>query len=137
MKQPSFFFSTFVAVMIGLCYILVFWLIGNAISYCIGGYISGNIIGMVLFFTALRMGWVQAERVRGAARFLLGSMALFFVPFGVGLMVSYESIVANLWAILVASLVSTVVVLVIVGRLFQWLNARKTNENVISKEERL
>lgn len=114
--------------MIGLCYILFFWLVGNALSYLIGGYVSGNIIGMVLLFLSLRFRWVKAERVRPAARFLLGTMALFFVPFGVGLMVSYEAIAQNWVAIVVASLVSTAVVLVVVGRSFQWLNNHKNEE---------
>ena len=111
--------------MVGLCYILSFWLVGNALSYLIGGYISGNIIGMVLLFIALKNRWVSADRVRPAARFLLGTMALFFVPFGVGLMVSYEHIMANLPAILVASISSTVIVLIVVGRSFQYLNRKK------------
>ena len=111
--------------MVGLCYILSFWLVGNALSYLIGGYISGNIIGMVLLFIALKNRWVDADRVRPAARFLLGTMALFFVPFGVGLMVSYEHIMANLPAILVASISSTVIVLIVVGRSFQYLNRKK------------
>ena len=73
--------------MSGLFYILLFWLIGNALSILTGGYVSGNIIGMILLFAALCLHWVKAETVRPAARFLLGAMALFFVPYGVGLMV--------------------------------------------------
>ncbi len=111
--------------MVGLCYILIFWLVGNALSYLIGGYISGNIIGMILLFLSLKYKWVKAERVRPAARCLLGTMALFFVPFGVGLMVSYENIVDNLAAILVAAVASTIIVLVVVGRSFQYLNRKK------------
>lgn len=53
---------------------------------------SGNIIGMILLFAALCLRWVRAETVRPAARFLLGAMALFFVPYGVGLMDSYRVI---------------------------------------------
>lgn len=37
----------------GLFYILLFWLIGNALSILTGGYVSGNIIGMILLFAAL------------------------------------------------------------------------------------
>ena len=105
--------------MLGLFYILLFWLIGNAIAYFTGCCISGNVIGMILLFAALCTGVVKAHRVRPAARFLLGSMALFFVPFGVGLMVSYERILQHLWAILAASIVSTLLVLVGVGWTFQ------------------
>ena len=105
--------------MLGLFHILLFWLIGNAIAYFTGGYISGNVIGMILLFGALCTGVVKPHRVRPAARFLLGSMGLFFVPFGVGLMVSYDLIAQHLWAILVDSVVSTLLVLLCVGGLFQ------------------
>ena len=44
---------------------------------------------------------------------------LFFVPFGVGLMVSYDLIARHLWAIAVASIVSTLLVLLSVGWTFQ------------------
>lgn len=111
--------------MVGLFYILLFWLIGNGLSYCVGGYISGNIVGMLLLFAALCLRWVKPETVRPAARFLLGAMALFFVPFGVGLMVSYRTIMDNLWAIVISGIVSTVIVLVSVGWTFQSLNRRQ------------
>ncbi|MEG1405980.1 MAG: CidA/LrgA family protein [Alistipes sp.] len=111
--------------MVGLFYILLFWVIGNAVSYCIGGYISGNIVGMILLFAALCLHWVKPETVRPAARFMLGAMALFFVPFGVGLMVSYRTIMDNLWAIIISGIVSTVIVLASVGWTFQSLNRRR------------
>lgn len=34
--------------MTGLFHILLFWLLGNVLSHCIGGYVSGNILGMIL-----------------------------------------------------------------------------------------
>ena len=64
--------------------------------------------------------------MRGAAKFLLGTMALFFVPFGVGLIDSYGVIMENIWAIVVATLISTAGVIVAVGWVFQLLN-RKGN----------
>ena len=106
--------------MTGLFQILLFWLIGNALSLITGGYVSGNIIGMILLFAALCLRWVRAETVRPAARFLLGAMALFFVPYGVGLMDSYRVILENLWAILV----SGILVLIVAGQTFQSLNRR-------------
>lgn len=111
--------------MAGIFWILVFWLAGNALSRITGGYVSGNVIGMILLFAALCLRWVKAETVRPAARFLLGSMALFFVPYGVGLMDSYRAILDNFWAIAVSGLLSTVVVLAVAGRTFQSLNRRK------------
>lgn len=110
--------------MTGLFQILLFWLIGNALSLITGGYVSGNIIGMILLFAALCLRWVRAETVHPAARFLLGAMALFFVPYGVGLMDSYRVILENLWAILVSGIVSTILVLIVAGQTFQSLNRR-------------
>lgn len=48
-----------------------FLTIGNALSYATGGYVSGNIIGMILLFAALCLRWVRADGTP-AARFLLG-----------------------------------------------------------------
>ena len=103
--------------MTGLFQILLFWLMGNALSLITGGYVSGNIIGMILLFAALCLRWVRAETVRPAARFLLGAMALFFMP-------SYRVILENLWAILVSGIVSTILVLIVAGQTFQSLNRR-------------
>ena len=110
--------------MIGLFYILLFWLIGNGLSYLIGGIVSGSVLGMILLFAALCLHWVDAEKVRPAAKFLLGIMALLYVPYGVGLIDSYQIILDNLWAIVVSAVVSTVVVLLLTGKLFQLLNRR-------------
>lgn len=111
--------------MIGILCILACWLVGNGLSLLTGNYISGNIIGMILLFIALSLGWIRAEQVRPAAKFLLGSMALFFVPYGVGLMDSYRVILDNLTAVVVASVVSTVIVLVVCGWTYQSLNKHK------------
>ena len=109
----------------GVLVILACWLVGNLLSMAIDGYISGNIIGMLLLFALLCAGVVKGETVRPAAKFLLGTMALFFIPFGVGLIESYEVIMDNIWAIVVATVVSTFAVIVAVGWAFQLLNKRR------------
>ena len=79
----------------GLFYILFCWALGNGVSLLIGGYLPGSIVGMILLFASLCLHIVDAEMIRPAARFLLGAMALFFIPYGVGLMVSYEVLLDN------------------------------------------
>ena len=104
--------------MLGLFHILLFWLAGNAIAYFTGSYISGNVIGMVLLFAALRLRIVN----RTAYAPPHGSCSArwpLFRSFGVGLMVSYDLIARHLWAIAVASIVSTLLVLLSVGWTFQ------------------
>lgn len=112
--------------MIGLFYIMLCWLIGSVLSRLIGGYVSGNIIGMILLFTALSLRWIKADSVRPAAKFLLGNMALFFIPYGVGLVESYQMVLDNIWAIVISAVLSTVVVLFVSGRVFQALRHRRT-----------
>lgn len=107
--------------MAGIAWILVFWLAGNVISGLTGNVVSGNIIGMILLFAALKARAVKAETVRPAARFLTSNMAVCFVPFGVGLMVTYGVIADNLAAIAVSAAVSTVLVIACVGRVAQRL----------------
>lgn len=109
----------------GVFIILLCWLVGNGMSIAIDGYISGNIIGMLLLFVLLCAGVVKGETVRPAAKFLLGTMALFFVPFGVGLIDSYEVIMDNAVAIIVATVVSTFAVIAAVAWVFQLLNKGK------------
>lgn len=111
--------------MTGIFYILLFWLLGNVISRATGGIVSGNVIGMVLLFAALKWRLLDPEKVRPAAKLLISNMALCFVPFGVGLIVSYRAIADNVWAIAVAAVVSTVLVLVTTGHVAQWLYKRK------------
>lgn len=111
--------------MVGLLVILVAWLAGNLLSHLVAGYVSGNVLGMLILFALLKLRIVKAETVRPAAKFLLGTMALFFIPYGVGLMESYAVILDNLWAIVVAALCSTVVVLLTTGHTFQRFMKRK------------
>ena len=87
--------------------------------------IPGSVIGMVLFFVALCLKIVRAEDVRGVCKFLLGNMALFFVPVGVGVMASAEIIGGQLGAIVVSGLVSTVLVMAVVGWTAQWMEKRR------------
>jgi len=110
--------------MTGIFAILACWSIGNLLSMLVGGYVSGNIIGMVLLYAALHFRVVGAAKVAPAARFLLGTMSLFFVPFGVGLMVSYRTIADNLPAIVIAGAVSTMLVIAVVGSVCQKMNKR-------------
>ena len=132
MRKTSAELATFVSEkaperMTGILYILLFWLLGNALSDLTGNIVSGNVLGMLLLFAALKLRAVDPERVRPAAQFLTTNMALCFVPFGVGLIISYRAIVDHLWAIVVAAVVSTLLVLVCTGHVAQWLYKNREN----------
>lgn len=95
----------------GLFFIFLFLALGNLASSLMGGWLPGNVIGMVMLFLSLLLGWIKPEKVKKAANGIMEHMALYFVPVGVGLMTSVSLIGRNLWAIVVASVVSTLLVI--------------------------
>lgn len=109
----------------GIFIILVFYLAGTALARLTGNVIPGSIIGMVLMFAALKTKALKAGHVKKASDFLLDNMMLFFVPVGVGLTVSYALVSGHLWAMAVAALVSTVLVLAAVGLAAQHIGRKE------------
>ena len=74
-------------------------------------------------------GWQGAWRMRRAAGFLLENMMLFVMPVGVGLIASYSLVSKYRAAILVASIVSTVLVIVVVGMIEQKLEGKRREDS--------
>jgi len=101
----------------GFAILLICQLLGEVIGRGLGLPIPGNVLGMVLLLIALRLGLVRLDWVNEAAELLLGHMALFFVPAGVGVM-TYAAMIGREWLpITVATVVSTFVVMAVTGRL--------------------
>jgi holin-like protein len=86
--------------------------------------VPGSVVGMVLLTGALQLRWIRLAWVRPAADLLLRHMGLLFVPPGVAVMVHAELIRAEWLPIVAGSVVSTVVVLVVVGRIQQRVEER-------------
>jgi holin-like protein len=83
--------------------------------------VPGSVLGMVLLTGALQLRWIRLAWVRPAADLLLRHMGLLFVPPGVAVLVHTELIRAEWLPIVAGSAVSTVAVLVVVGRVQQRL----------------
>lgn len=121
--------------MYGLFLILLFYLLGCLISALIGNFVPGSVIGMVLLFAALSLKWVRPGAVKRVSSFLLDNMMLFFVPVGVGLITSYTLLSRYMLAIIVASLVSTVLVIAVVGLVEQKLESKRDSAKNGQKED--
>lgn len=103
--------------------IYAFLLVGNAAVELVQLPISGSIIGMILLTVCLQYGFLTPDSVEPAGGTLLRYMALFFVPPGVGLVLYFDLLRDEWMAIVLASLVSTVAVLVTVAYTQQRLEA--------------
>ena len=93
--------------------------IGELIVALTGIKLPSSIIGMLLLTLFLKLGWVKLHWVKGISDFLVKNMAFFFVPAGVAIMMYFDLIRISFWPILVASIVSTILVLAVTGWVHQ------------------
>ncbi|PLX94657.1 MAG: CidA/LrgA family protein [Desulfuromonas sp.] len=105
----------------GLVILLVLQLFGEWLSESLQIAVPGNVIGMGLLLLALLLGWLRLAWVEDAAELLLTHFSLFFIPAGVGVMVHTEVIARQWQPILLATVLSTFVVLGVTAKVGQWL----------------
>ena len=104
--------------------------LGEFIVYLTGVKLPSSIIGMLLLAMFLKMGWVKLKSVQGLSDFLVANLGFFFVPPGVALMLYFDVIEAQFWPIVIATVVSTMLVLVVTG----WVHQIVRKSNGISKK---
>jgi holin-like protein len=113
----------------GLLLLLLFQLIGEALSVWFGLPMPGNVIGMALLLLALFAGWVKIDWLREAAELLLKYLALFFVPAGVGVMLYFDLIAREWLPICAGTIISTFVVMAVTGWTEQLLDNPEESES--------
>lgn len=67
----------------------------------------------------MKLGWIKLQWVQGLSDFLVANLGFFFVPPGVALMLYFDVIAAEFWPIVIATIVSTALVLVVTGWVHQ------------------
>ena len=92
--------------------------------------LPSSIIGMLSLALFLKLGWVKLKWVQGLSDFLVANSGFFFVPSGVALMLYFDIIEAQFWPIVIASVVSTLLVLVVTG----WIHQIVRKANGISRK---
>lgn len=109
----------------GIFIILPFYALGELLSWLMGSFIPGSVLGMVLLFVSLCLKLVKADIVRPVARFLTDNMGLFFLPAGVGI-INAMDILSQYWqAVLTACTVSTLAVIITVACIQERLEKTK------------
>lgn len=99
-------------------------LAGELIAMIPGVSIPGSIIGMLILTVLLERKVVKPDSIAPLCRFLIKNMAFFFVPPGVALMLYFDIIAAEWIPITVATVVSIFLVIVVTGRLHQFMHRR-------------
>lgn len=115
--------------MIRQCFIIFGCLAtGELIVWLTGISIPSSIIGMLLLTALLQLKIVKLEWVKGIADFLIGNLGFFFVPPGVALMLYFDIISAELIPIVVATILSTILVMITTGWTDQYLRKLKNRK---------
>ena len=113
--------------MVRQCFILFGCLtLGELIVRLTGVKLPASIIGMLILTLLLKLKVIKLEWVRGLTDFLIANLGFFFVPPGVALMLYFDLIRAEIVPIVAATVLSTILVLLVTGHTHQ----------VVSKGER-
>ena len=109
--------------------ILAISLIGELLNRLIPLPIPASIYGMAILFTALCTGLIKLSAVKETGHFLVQIMPMMFIPATVGLLESWDIMQGFLTAIIVISLVSTVIVIFASGHVTQFIiNLKKKDK---------
>lgn len=99
--------------------IMVFAFVGELLHYFIPLPIPASIYGIVLLFLALEFKVVKVSDIEQTSSFLIAIMPLMFLPPAVGVIESWDLIQGAWLPYVVVTVVSTVVVMAVSGRVTQ------------------
>lgn len=99
--------------------------LGELAVYLSGVKLPSSIIGMLFLTLFLKLGWIKLHWVQGISDFLVANLGFFFIPPGVALMLYLDIIQAQFWPIVLATLISTVIVLMVTGWVHQLIRKIK------------
>lgn len=99
--------------------------------------VPAGVYGLFLMLGVLTSGLVKLESVEGAGNLLLDTMTMMFIPATVGVMESFEEVKAVLIPFLVVIAISTVLVMVVTGKMAQLvMNQRGKTKNLKAPSEK-
>ncbi len=81
--------------------------------------IPASVYGLMIMFSALCLKVVKVEQVKDASKFLIEIMPVMFIPAAVGLITTWDVLRPVLLPVGVITVVSTVVVMAVTGRVTQ------------------
>mgnify|MGYP004634304853 FL=1 len=99
--------------------------IGEFLKYVLPLPVPASIYGMVRMFAALLTGALKLDDVKDTAKFLIEIMPLMFIPAGVGLMVSWNTLRPLLIPVAIITVVTIITVMIVSGHTAQFVLKRQ------------
>lgn len=108
--------------------ILLISFVGEILEKWIPLPIPASIYGIILLFLCLKLNIIPHEAVNETGKFLIEIMPLMFIPAAVGLLETWD-VIAPAWLEYVAvTVISTWVVMIVSGRVTQFVIRRKRKD---------
>lgn len=99
-------------------------LVGEALNRGLGVPLPGPVLGMFLLFVWLKLRPAERVELKAVATWLIGHLAVLFVPATMGLIDEGPALARDGVAILVACVVATLLTIAVTALVFRWVSAR-------------
>ncbi|WP_439327981.1 CidA/LrgA family protein [Lonepinella sp. BR2357] len=109
-----------------LAILYAFLWLGNGIVYWVPLGIPGSIVGLLLLFLGLTTQVIKVEWIFFGANLLIRYMMVLFVPISVGIMQHFDMLISQAKALLIPNVLSSLITLIIVGTLTDYLFMRRS-----------
>ena len=100
-------------------------MVGEILNHLLPLPVPAGVYGLFILLVLLCAGTLKVEDVSGVGDFFLDTMPLMFIPAGVGLVTSWSQLQSFLVSLLVITVVSTFVVMIVTGKVTDFLISRK------------
>ena len=107
------------AVISQICVIFAICLASEGISAVLPFTFPASVIGMILLLILLCAKVLKPSHLQQTSNFLLGTMAMYFIPACVSVLEYVDVLLDNIWAILIICFVTTPVVFFVAGHVVQ------------------
>lgn len=112
-------------VIISFIIVLAFLFIGKYLSSLLPFNFPGSIIGLILLYLCLVCKIIKLEWLQPTGNTILSIMALFFIPAAVGIIQYADLVLSNVWFIGFNVIIGIALIILISGRVFQYLDDKK------------
>ncbi len=109
-------------------------LAGEGLNHVLPLPVPSGVYGLFLLLVLLCIGILKLEAVEATGNFLLDIMPVLFIPASVGLMESYGDMREILIPLVVICLVSTAVVMIVTGKVAEWMIGGSSEKRTKQKD---
>lgn len=124
-----------------LVLIIAFTLVGNLLSYLLSLIhfpFPGSLIGMLLLFLFLLVGWIKMDSIHDVGQFFIDNMGIFFVPASIAILKQVELISQIWWKLIIIILGAFVISFIATYysvKLTLYIQNRVSKQKETAKEE--